>query len=79
MAAGSSARRYAEAAFEIADRDGSLAEWLKDLQTASQALGAADIAHLLANPAIPHPEREQIALGVLGSRVRARHATWSCC
>ena len=36
----SSARRYAEAAFQIADRDGTLEQWLKDLETAASGLGA---------------------------------------
>jgi F-type H+-transporting ATPase subunit delta len=72
MAVRSSARRYAEAAFEIADRDGTLAEWLRDLETASAAFGEGDVAHLLANPAIPHADREQIVVQVLGRRVSAK-------
>jgi len=69
MAVRSSARRYAEAAFQIADRDGTLDAWLKDLETAAAVLGDADIARLLANPAIPFDDREQIVNQILGKRV----------
>jgi F-type H+-transporting ATPase subunit delta len=48
-----SARRYAEAAFEIADRDGSLEEWLSQLESAGEALGQPEVARMLANPALP--------------------------
>jgi F-type H+-transporting ATPase subunit delta len=65
----SSARRYAEAAFQIADRDSTLEGWLKDLETAAAALGEGDAARLLANPAIPYDDRAEIVAQVLGKRV----------
>ena len=65
----SSARRYAEAAFQIADRDGALEQWLKDLETAAAVLGEEDVARLLANPAIPFDARAEIVNQVLGKRV----------
>ncbi len=65
----SSARRYAEAAFEIADRDGTLEGWLKDLETAATSLGEGEAAHLLANPAIAFDDRADVVNQVLGKRV----------
>jgi F-type H+-transporting ATPase subunit delta len=65
----SSARRYAEAAFQIADRDSTLEPWLKDLEMAATALGESDVARLLANPAIPFDDRAEIVNQVLGKRV----------
>jgi F-type H+-transporting ATPase subunit delta len=70
MAAGrSSARRYAEAAFEIAERDGTLDDWVADLETALGLVGAGDVARLLTNPAIPTATRSSIAEGVLRGHV----------
>lgn len=69
MPARSSARRYAEAAFQIADRDGTLEPWLKDLETAAASLGEGDVARLLANPAIAFDDRAEIVNQVLGKRV----------
>ena len=69
MATRSSARRYAEAAFQIADRDGTLEGWLKDLDTAAEILGVEDVARLLANPAIPFDARAEIVDQVLGKSV----------
>jgi F-type H+-transporting ATPase subunit delta len=65
----SSARRYAEAAFQIAERDSTLEPWLKDLEAAATALGDGDVARLLANPAIPFDDRAEIVNQVLGKRV----------
>jgi F-type H+-transporting ATPase subunit delta len=68
----SSARRYAEAAFEIAERDGTLDKWVADLETAVGLLEAGDVARLLANPAIPTATRSSIAEGVLRGQVSDR-------
>jgi F-type H+-transporting ATPase subunit delta len=65
----SSARRYAEAAFEIALGDDTLKAWLKDLETAAAALGVGDVSRLLANPAIPFADRGDIVNRVLAGRV----------
>ncbi len=65
----SSARRYAEAASQIADRDGTLEGWLKDLETAAAALGEDDAARFLANPAIPFDDRAEVVNQILGKRV----------
>ena len=56
----SAPRRYAEAAFEIATRDGSIETWRKDLETAAAALDEGGLLGVLANPALPLDRREQI-------------------
>ncbi len=65
----STARRYAEAALEIADRDGSIEAWRTALQAATDALGGDDIARVLANPALPFEGRRAIVERVLGDTV----------
>ncbi len=51
------ARRYAEAAYEIARRDGTEDAWQVALEAASQVLGSADVLRIVENPAIPLPQR----------------------
>jgi len=48
----SAARRYAEAAFEIALRDGTVDAWRLELDAASTIVSQAVIGRTLANPAI---------------------------
>ncbi len=57
----SAPRRYAEAAFEIATRDGSIETWRKDLDLAATTLGDGDLMAVLANPALPLDERLTVA------------------
>ena len=57
-------RRYAEAAFEVATRDGTLDRWRADLDIAASIAGDQRSLDVLANPAIPI-ERRAIALGQL--------------
>lgn len=64
-----SARRYAEAAFQIADRDGMLDAWLKDLETAAAALGKPGILHKLSNPALPLSVRTAAIDRAVGKRI----------
>ena len=56
----SSPRRYAEAAFEIALRDGTVEQWRAELERAAAALDNAELSETLANPAIPIQERVDI-------------------
>ncbi|MDQ3492716.1 MAG: ATP synthase F1 subunit delta [Chloroflexota bacterium] len=56
-----SARRYAEAAFQIALRDGTVDVWLSDLEVATQTLGREDALRVLANPAVPYEARAALA------------------
>ncbi len=56
----STARRYAEAAFEIAERDDSMEDWLAAMTVAEQRLTGPDVVRLLSNPAIPATSRIEV-------------------
>jgi F-type H+-transporting ATPase subunit delta len=53
----STARRYAEAAFEIATRDESMAMWLAALDTAEVRLGRDEVIGIMTNPAVSAADR----------------------
>jgi F-type H+-transporting ATPase subunit delta len=57
----SAPRRYADAAFEIATRDGTLETWRRDLDSAAGELGSSDLLAILANPALPLEQRTNVA------------------
>lgn len=59
------ARRYAEAAFEIAQRDDTVALWRTELEAAAAVLGDERIARVLANPAIPLEARDEVVVDAL--------------
>ena len=61
------ARRYAEAAFEIARRDGTEDAWGAALGAASHVLGSADVLRILENPALPLQGRLGAARAALGA------------
>lgn len=61
------ARRYAEAAFEIARRDGTEDAWLAALEGAARVLESAAVLQLVENPAIPLPQRLHAVRAVLGA------------
>jgi F-type H+-transporting ATPase subunit delta len=65
----STARRYAEAAFEIAERDGTVDGWRDALASAEALLSEPDLMRLLANPAVPTAARRQVLEQVAGDRV----------
>ena len=63
----SAPRRYAEAAFQIAERDGSLERWRKDLDSAAGELDeGSELLAILANPALPLDQRRAVVEGVFG-------------
>ncbi len=51
------ARRYAEAAFAIAVRDGAVEQWMAQLDRAAALVSRQEVADVLSNPAIPFEER----------------------
>jgi F-type H+-transporting ATPase subunit delta len=63
------ARRYAEAAFQVAQADGTLDRWEADLATAAEILGRPDVAPVVGNPAVPVAQRLGVVQQLLGSRV----------
>lgn len=54
---GTSARRYAEAVFEIAVEGNTLDAWSRDLQTFADFVAEADIARVLASGRVPRSEK----------------------
>jgi F-type H+-transporting ATPase subunit delta len=52
----SAPRRYAEAAFQLATRDGSIETWRRELEQAA-ATADGQLMDVLANPALPLDER----------------------
>jgi len=66
------ARRYAEAAFEIALRDGNVDTWRSELEGAAAALGDERVSRMLSNPAIALEEREALVEEALSKAV-SRH------
>ena len=63
------ARRYAEAAFEVGRRDGTVEAWRRELDLAARLLGDEAVMRGLMNPAIPLEERESIVSRALGGEV----------
>ncbi|MBA2382659.1 MAG: ATP synthase F1 subunit delta [Chloroflexi bacterium] len=53
-------RRYAEAAFQLASRDGSIETWRRELEQAAAAMDG-QLMEVLANPALPLDERLEAA------------------
>jgi F-type H+-transporting ATPase subunit delta len=66
------ARRYAEAAFQVALRSGDkeLDGWRDDLALAAEVLGHEQVAPVVDSPAIPTANRLAIVDKLLASRVR---------
>ena len=63
------ARRYAEAAFELANRDKALDAYADGLDLAAGMLAEGTALDVLRNPAQPLKQRTEIVDGLLASRV----------
>src|SRR5947207_3813982 len=63
------ARRYAEACFELADRDGSHDRWSDDLGLGASLVVDERVAAIVDNPAVPYQDRESTLEDLLGNRV----------
>src|SRR5438045_498767 len=66
---GSAARRYAEAAFSIAERDNALDRWRDDLRLAAELAGDARVARVVSSPMIPLADREKVVEELLATRL----------
>jgi F-type H+-transporting ATPase subunit delta len=60
------ARRFAEAAFELAERDDALDSWAAGLASAAATVSDQKIADYLDNPAVPLKDRQAALDGLLG-------------
>lgn len=63
------ARRYAEAAFEVAMRDGTVDAWRTELDSAATVAEDPDVSRGLANPAVPLHERQATAVATFARLV----------
>ena len=67
----SAARRYAEAAFQVAQRDGTVDAWRRELEDAATVVAVPSIGHTLANPSVALETRAasvETTLGQIASR-----------
>jgi F-type H+-transporting ATPase subunit delta len=64
-----SARRYAEAAFDLAVADRNVEDWRGELDNAAATLADPRLQRVLANPALPAANRESVAREALGGRI----------
>jgi len=64
-------RRFAEAAFEIATRDGTVEQWRKDLGSACEVASNAAAARAIDSPAVPFDVRRRAVEELLRGRVSA--------
>ena len=64
------ARRYAEAAFEVALRDDELDGWRDDLATAADMLGRPEVEPVVDSPAVPSAQRLAVVAKLLEGRIR---------
>lgn len=65
----STARRYAEAAFEIAERDDSMEAWVAALGVADERLTGEEAMRLLSNPSVSAAARVEVLERILGDDV----------
>jgi F-type H+-transporting ATPase subunit delta len=62
-----SARRYAEAVFDIADGSNTLDEWSNDLRTIADFVDESDVARVLASNRVPRDQKQRLlAAGLEG-------------
>ena len=59
------ARRYAEAIFQIAQRDGTVEQWLEQLEGVGRLAADAQLVRRLEDPAVPFEVRRDALLGAL--------------
>ncbi|HEY7598913.1 MAG TPA: F0F1 ATP synthase subunit delta [Candidatus Limnocylindrales bacterium] len=64
-----SARRYAEAAFEIAQRDGTVEQWREQLDRVAEALAEPRTVRALEDPAVAYEARAAAVGRALGDEV----------
>ncbi len=63
------ARRYAEAAFELAERDDAFDAWADGLGLVAGVAADDTVSRFMDNPAIPHGDRQAAVTGLFEGRV----------
>ena len=64
------ARRYAEAAFEVALASDQLDRWKEDLALAASTLAQPEVEPVVHSPAVPLVQRQAVVSALLGSRIQ---------
>ena len=67
--AGSAARRYAEAVFQLAERDDSLDRWAQDLRLAAEFSADPGLARVVDSPTVQAAQRDELLGGLLAKRL----------
>jgi F-type H+-transporting ATPase subunit delta len=67
--AGTGAKRYARAIFDLAREDGQVEEWAQRLAALRDVLARPEARAVLANPSIAAQRRQEAAAALLGERV----------
>lgn len=70
MLKGATARRYAEAVFEIGTEQGSVERWLADLRTLAEYFGNKRLQFVLSEPKIPAQRKDQVVRDLLADKVQ---------
>lgn len=65
----STARRYAEAVFEIAERDGTVDRWLSQLSDLAEAVSRPEVVRRLEDPHVPLELRSEALHEVAGKEM----------
>ena len=63
------ARRYAEAAFQVAERDDAFDTWRSELESAAAIASDDEVGRMLANPAVALETRTEMAETIFGKVV----------
>ena len=66
---GAAARRYAEAAFQLAERDDAFDRWRDELRLAAELTAQPEIAKILNSPRVTLAERDQLLGRLFGKRI----------
>lgn len=69
MASGASARRYAQAAFQIAHEKDAFDDWLDDLAVLAQAAENPEFVGLLNAPQLPLVRKQEVIQNTMGGAV----------
>ena len=70
MPSGAAVRRYAQAVFEMADEQGTLDRWERDLQVLADAFGEPAVAAYFDNPQVPASQKVETANQLLGPQAQ---------
>jgi F-type H+-transporting ATPase subunit delta len=66
---GAAAHRYAEAVFQLAEREHSFDRWRDDLHVAAEVATDESVTRIIDNPAVPLADRQELLAHLLESRL----------